>query len=217
MTMGMVLGNGVLASAESNDGTSGTEVTGTGSTDPAIINVEIPTSFDFKVDPFNIGKNGTVYSSAMTIENKSNVPVEIQMTKLKGEVAGDEAATLASAPILADSTDKEAFLWVGPVLVTLDKSSGDITTVKPSLYDAKKYADNIVSDSESDKTISLGTLLEATYNEGSYVSTNQTRGKMYIGVNGSANTNSSTAWADDDKISVTATFNVIPKAVGTVK
>lgn len=216
MTMSMILGTACMASAETNNGSAGTDVTGSGSTEAAIIDVEIPTTFTFKVDPFNTeGTGSSVTTTAMTIENKSNVPVEIQMTKLKGTSTGTNAATFATAP-LTDSTDKNVFLWVGPVVPTFDKSSGDIASVKQSAYTEKTYSKNIVSATESQETISLGTLLQATYESGSYKETNA-KGKMYIGINGAANSNSEKAWESADSIEVTATFNVVPKVVGSVK
>lgn len=208
LSLGLVLGASTVAFAAETT----KEVTGTGSVTEAIIDVEIPTEFEFQIDPFNIANNGKVVTSAITIENKSNVPVEIQMSKLKGTVAG--SAKLVNA-IEAESSTLDAFLWIGNVTPTFDKSSGDIISVKPgATYSEAKNSKQVVTTEESSETISMGSLLQATYEDGSYTATNA-KGKMYLGVMGDVNTVAD--WSEADSIQVTATFTVVPKVVGTVK
>lgn len=208
LSLGLVLGASTVAFAAETT----KEVTGTGSVTEAIIDVEIPTEFEFQIDPFNIANNGKVVTSAITIENKSNVPVEIEMSKLKGTPAGN--VKLVNA-ISAESTDLDAFLWVGTVVPTFDKTSGDIISVKPgAAYSEAKNSKQVVTESESSEKISLGSLLQATYEGETYTATNA-KGKMYLGVMGDVN--SVLDWSESDSIQVTATFTVVPKVVGTVK
>lgn len=214
LTCGMVIGTSTVAFAASNDGSAGTDVTASGAVEVAIIDVEIPTAIDFKIDPYNIGGQGEIATSVMTIENKSNVPVKIKMSKLKGTPGGN-ANLVASAPA-ADSTSNDVFLWVGAVTPTFDKTSGDITSCKAAAYSEAKNQKQVVTTTEATEAVDMGSLIQATYVDGSYDSTNA-KGKMYLGIIGDVNTYAEDGWTADDSVSVTATFSVEPQVVGSVK
>lgn len=219
LTMSIFLGTSSIAMAETIDNSSTTEaeLTVTGEVAPAIIDVEIPTTLGFKIDPFNVGKAGKVNTSVMTIENKSNVPVEVQMSKLKGSVSGDLNLVESPTEVTDEGEGKDAFLWIGQLAVTPDKNEeGKFTSVKPlGAYNEAKNKQQVVTGNEGTEVVSMGNLLEATYTEdGDYSATNA-KGKMYLGVLGDVRTVD--GWAEDDGIEITATFSVQPKAVGSVK
>lgn len=221
LTMSIFLGTSSVAMAATIDNSTTTEaeLTVTGEVAPAIINVEIPTSLGFKIDPFNIGKGGKVNTAVMTIENKSNVPVEIQMSNLKGTPSTSGALKLVESPseLTNEGNSKDAFLWIGQLAVTPDKNEeGKFTSVKPlSTYNEAKNKQQVVTKTKGTETVSMGNLLEATYNEeGNYSATNA-KGKMYLGVLGDVRTVE--GWTDKDGVAITATFSVQPKAVGSIK
>ncbi len=219
LTMSIFLGTSSIAMAETIDNSSTTEaeLTVTGEVAPAIIDVEIPTTLGFKIDPFNVGKAGKVNTSVMTIENKSNVPVEVQMSKLKGSVSGDLNLVESPTEVTDEGEGKDAFLWIGQLAVTPDKNEeGKFTSVKPlGAYNEAKNKQQVVTGNEGTEVVSMGNLLEATYTEdGDYSATNA-KGKMYLGVLGDVRTVD--GWAEDDGVEITATFSVQPKAVGSVK
>ena len=219
LTMSIFLGTSSIAMAETIDNSSTTEaeLTVTGEVAPAIIDVEIPTTLGFKIDPFNVGKAGKVNTSVMTIENKSNVPVEVQMSKLKGSVSGDLNLVESPTEVTDEGEGKDAFLWIGQLAVTPDKNEeGKFTSVKPlGAYNEAKNKQQVVTGNEGTEVVSMGNLLEATYTEdGDYSATNA-KGKMYLGVLGDVRTVD--GWAEDDGVEITATFSVRPKAVGSVK
>lgn len=219
LTMSIFLGTSSVAMAATIDNSSATEaeLTVTGEVAPAIIDVEIPTTLGFKIDPFNIGKGGKVNTSVMTIENKSNVPVEVQMSKLKGTPTGSLNLVDSPAELNNESENKDAFLWLGQLAVTPDKNEeGKFTSVKPlAAYSEAKNKQQVVTEIEGTEVVSMGNLLEATYNEDGNYSTTNAKGKMYLGVLGDVRTVD--GWAEDDGIEITATFSVQPKAVGSVK
>ncbi len=219
LTMSIFLGTSSIAMAETIDNSSTTEaeLTVTGEVAPAIINVEIPTTLGFKIDPFNVGKAGKVNTSVMTIENKSNVPVEVQMSKLKGSVSGDLNLVESPTEVTDEGEGKDAFLWIGQLAVTPDKNEeGKFTSVKPlGAYNEAKNKQQVVTGNEGTEVVSMGNLLEATYTEdGDYSATNA-KGKMYLGVLGDVRTVD--GWAEEDGVEITATFSVQPKAVGSIK
>lgn len=219
LTMSIFLGTSSIAMAETIDNSSTTEadLTVTGEVAPAIIDVEIPTTLGFKIDPFNVGKAGKVNTSVMTIENKSNVPVEVQMSKLKGSVSGDLNLVESPTEVTDEGDSKDAFLWIGQLAVTPDKNEeGKFTSVKPlGAYNEAKNKQQVVTEVEGSEVVSMGNLLEATYTEdGDYSATNA-KGKMYLGVLGDVRTVD--GWAEEDGVEITATFKVQPKAVGSVK
>ena len=219
LTMSIFLGTSSIAMAETIDNSSTTEadLTVTGEVAPAIIDVEIPTTLGFKIDPFNVGKAGKVNTSVMTIENKSNVPVEVQMSKLKGSVSGDLNLVESPTEVTDEGDSKDAFLWIGQLAVTPDKNEeGKFTSVKPLVaYNEAKNKQQVVTKVEGSEVVSMGNLLEATYTEdGDYSATNA-KGKMYLGVLGDVRTVD--GWAEEDGVEITATFKVQPKAVGSIK
>ncbi|WP_055071327.1 hypothetical protein [Clostridium massiliamazoniense] len=219
LTMSIFLGTSSIAMAETIDNSTTTEaeLTVTGEVAPAIINVEIPTTLGFKIDPFNIGKAGKVNTSVMTIENKSNVPVEIQMSKLKGSASGDLNLVESPAEVTNEGDSKDAFLWIGQLAVTPDKNEeGKFTSVKPlGAYNEAKNKQQVVTGTEGSEVVSMGSLVEATYDEeGDYSATNA-KGKMYLGILGDVRTVD--GWAEEDGVEITATFTVQPKAVGSIK
>ncbi|MFR5265955.1 hypothetical protein [Clostridium sp.] len=219
LTMSIFLGTSSIAMAETIDNSSTTEaeLTVTGEVAPAIINVEIPTTLGFKIDPFNVGKGGKVNTAVMTIENKSNVPVEIQMSKLKGESNGELNLVESPTEVTDEGDSKDAFLWIGQLAVTPDKNEeGKFTSVKPLVaYNEAKNKQQVVTGNEGSEVVSMGNLLEATYTEdGDYSATNA-KGKMYLGILGDVRTVD--GWAEEDGVEITATFKVQPKAVGSIK
>lgn len=219
LTMSIFLGTSSIAMAETIDNSSTTEaeLTVTGEVAPAIIDVEIPTTLGFKIDPFNVGKGGKVNTSVMTIENKSNVPVEIQMSKLKGESNGELNLVESPEAVTNEGEGKDAFLWIGQLAVTPDKNEeGKFTSVKPlAAYNEAKNKQQVVTGNEGSEVVSMGNLLEATYDESGDYSATNAKGKMYLGVLGDVRTVD--GWAEDDGVEITATFSVQPKAVGSVK
>lgn len=219
LTMSIFLGTSSIAMAETIDNSSTTEaeLTVTGEVAPAIIDVEIPTTLGFKIDPFNIGKAGKVNTSVMTIENKSNVPVEVQMSKLKGTASGDLNLVESPAEVTSEGDSKDAFLWIGQLAVTPDKNEeGKFTSVKPlSTYSEAKNKQQVVTEVEGSEVVSMGNLLEATYDESGDYSATNAKGKMYLGILGDVRTVD--GWAEEDGVEITATFSVQPKAVGSIK
>lgn len=219
LTMSIFLGTSSIAMAETIDNSSTTEaeLTVTGEVAPAIINVEIPTTLGFKIDPFNVGKGGKVNTAVMTIENKSNVPVEIQMSKLKGESNGELNLVESPTEVTDEGDSKDAFLWIGQLAVTPDKNEeGKFTSVKPlAAYNEAKNKQQVVTGNEGNEVVSMGNLLEATYDESGDYSATNAKGKMYLGILGDVRTVD--GWAEEDGVEITATFSVQPKAVGSIK
>lgn len=219
LTMSIFLGTSSIAMAETIDNSSTTEaeLTVTGEVAPAIINVEIPTTLEFKIDPFNVGKGGKVNTAVMTIENKSNVPVEIQMSKLKGESNGELNLVESPTEVTDEGDSKDAFLWIGQLAVTPDKNEeGKFTSVKPlAAYNEAKNKQQVVTGNEGNEVVSMGNLLEATYDESGDYSATNAKGKMYLGILGDVRTVD--GWAEEDGVEITATFSVQPKAVGSIK
>ena len=165
LTMSIFLGTSSIAMAETIDNSSTTEaeLTVTGEVAPAIINVEIPTTLEFKIDPFNVGKGGKVNTAVMTIENKSNVPVEIQMSKLKGESNGELNLVESPTEVTDEGDSKDAFLWIGQLAVTPDKNEeGKFTSVKPlAAYNEAKNKQQVVTGNEGNEVVRYGKFIRS--------------------------------------------------------
>lgn len=78
-----------------------------------VIQIEIPTKLPFMIDPFELGGYGQIYSTDFYITNKSNFPIDINISDVTC-TANDDTIKLSDTPIASDSTstEKEIYLFM---------------------------------------------------------------------------------------------------------
>jgi type 1 fimbria pilin len=174
------------------------EVTGAGAQAEMTIDINMPTEFDYILNPYEIENKAQVYAPTCSITNNGNTGIKVTLTSAVAKIetgTGGTAATLATAPITSTSTKKEAFLWINCDAETKD--------VKEE-YEAKSDSNKVVSATAKAVNVSLGVL-----NAGG--GDDATGNVLKFKVDGSLNGNAS--WTADDKITVTPIFTFATWAI----
>jgi hypothetical protein len=215
LTASMVLSSGVAFAADKLEAptidegdkqdieTAGEQaVTATGEQAEITIKVNLPTSFSYILNPYEIDEADQVLSPVSTIENLGNTAIKVSLVKATATIEGnkDSLATLATAPITSSSTKKEAFLWVNISTTTEDPSAE---------YNSSTDSSKVVNDgTKTTKSLEIATL-PASPDDGTTAG-----GSIKYKLDGSLNGKAS--WTAEDKIIVTPTFSFTPTVDTTV-
>jgi hypothetical protein len=193
-----------------------------------IINVTVPTSTSFTIDPYEIAGEGQIVSTGQTIINKSNVGIAVGAT-LTGKIdtAGGSGVTLASAALKGTETTKSAFLYLNVVEGVVDTEADgydaddDTTwTIKEktagtlsAAYDSKSTSQIVLATKAATKA-GMVTLAAANYknNDGEVQDEYQSDATyaMYK-ICGSVATKPASAWTSKDTVGVDLVFTFVPQ------
>lgn len=157
----------------------------------AVINIDVPTTAAFILNPYKLEDKAQVLSPDLTITNYSNVDINVKLNNLVAKVEG-EGVTLAAAPVLSTSIKKEVFVWMNV------KGSGEYAA-----YDAKTDVTKIAKTTGF-KALSLGDLAK---------SADQSAAGGAITMKIDGNMSTSVVWADTDKVTVTPTYAFVPTII----
>ena len=172
----------------------GVTVTATGTAVGATIDINMPTSMDFIINPYGLEGKKQIISPELTIENCGDTDVQVTLNNLTAEIttgANGTAATLATALVdPAKSTKKEIFLFLQP-----QDAEGNYAE-----FNSKTDAAKVVKASGF-KAVALDKLAKP-------VSEDADGGKLTMKLMGNANGNAT--WTADDKVVVTPVFTFAP-------
>lgn len=172
---------------------AGVTLTATGTTEAGTININMPDSMSYILNPYKLENKEQVISPEVSIKNFGNTDIAVTLSGLTGKVAGK--ATLATTKVnSAVSIKQEAFLFLN-----IKDSEGqylDIEGEKSTEHLTKAL--NTAVKASGFKAYTLGKLAKsATPGSGA-------GGVLEFKIDG--NLNSSVAWAAEDKIEVVPLF-----------
>jgi hypothetical protein len=208
LTASMILSSGIVfadisTGATVNSTTSATaagtySIEGKGTQADIAISIDIPTEFDFILNPYKVEGKDAIISPECTITNKSDVGIKVSLISIKGTIAAGSDAIFATQPISStDGTSKKLFLWLN-----VDDGSGSGYATS---YDSTKHGVRAVLKS-TDTTIlpesELGTLAYK----------NATIGTTTLKYKLEGSINSNATWTEEDTVTVTPVFSFTPVA-----
>ena len=172
----------------------GVTVTATGETLGATIDINMPTTMDFIINPYGLEDEAQIISPELTIENCGDTDVQVTLSNLTADIttgANGTAATLATALVdPAKSTKKEIFLFLQP-----QDAEGNYAE-----FNSKTDAGKVVK-ATGFKAIALDKLAKPANKDAD-------GGKLTMKLMGNANGNAT--WTADDKVVVTPVFTFAP-------
>lgn len=96
----------------------------TGTTQAPVIAVNVPTSMDYILNPYQITGKPQVLAPEFTIENKSDVPINVMVSDCKPAAALPSGVSLVSKAPTEKSTAKEAYIYLrATVGTTVDQKA----------------------------------------------------------------------------------------------
>lgn len=177
----------------------GVTVTAKGETVGATININMPTSMTYIINPYNLEEQAQIISPELTITNYGDTDVQVTLNGLSALTS--EGVTLATAPVdQTKSTKKEIFLFLQTKSADVDKPYAE--------YDSKTDAGKVVKASGF-KAVALDKLAKATKND----KDETVGGSMTMKLMGSANGNMT--WTATDVVTVTPVFTFAPCVIPT--
>lgn len=186
---------GEVASQTGETVSGGVKVTATGETVGATIDINMPTSMEFIINPYGLEDKEQIISPELTITNMGDTDVQVSLSELSATITGD--AVLAAAPVdQTKSTKKEIFLF-------LKTKSADAENPYVA-YDSKTDAGKVVKASGF-KAVALDKLAKATKNDKDETVNG---GSTTMKLMGSANGNMT--WTETDVVTVAPVFTFAP-------
>gem|GEM_PF-2405031 len=175
------------------------------------IQVGIPTTIDFYLDPFNFGRNGTLFSPEYSIINYSNVDIELQIKDLMYTYSDNGTfLSLTEAPNRSESRDEKAvFMFLRHIvhpLIDLNGELADLTVEQ--LYDHRND-DFIITDNAEGEVLTIH-LKAANYDDdGNFVSLNEDSVFLFT-ILGDIDIGSSAPWKSGDlKLSIVYSMEAV--------
>ena len=152
-----VFAEGADATVESlNAGAAGTAVETTSTIELPTINVVMPTTHSFVLDPYQVSEEftGQIGTTVAKIQNKSSVPIDVQLKSATATLTSSKTTKpvlVASKDILAKATNKSIFLQL---LASTDDFSAEENTTKVVMT-GKNAATPLGTVAETDGVMSL--------------------------------------------------------------
>lgn len=181
-----------------SDVSSDTTVVATGTTQAPVISVNVPTSMNYILNPYQITGKQQILAPNFTIENKSDVPLKVMVSNCKTSTEPTDVKLITKEPT-ATSKEKEAYIY-------LRATVGDaVGTEKFTAASATKAGDIVVATGDMKAPVLLAAL---TAGDGA---ASKDGGKATATFQGKLSAPEDKLWAASDKFDITVTYKFIPQ------
>lgn len=143
--------------------------------DDAMIQVSLPASLDFFLDPYDLSGRGTLFSPEYSIINYSNVDIELELYDFAYSFSDNGSfLSCAEAPDREVKLyEKAVFMFVRQIVKPRIDESGNLAESSDAQIFDRSNEDFIITDTAEDSVLKIR-LKAANYDEdGSFVSLNE--------------------------------------------